>query len=51
MPITKLTVTLILLAFSVPAVWAGQFGDYNPHGFLSDYCKRKPEGGGSDAYV
>ncbi len=50
MQITKFTATLILLAFSVPAVWAGQFGDYNPQGFLSDYSKLKPEGGDSHAY-
>ncbi len=29
---------------------AGQFGDYKPQGFLSDYTKLKPEGGDSDAF-
>jgi hypothetical protein len=32
------------------SAWAGQFGDYKPHGFLSDYSKLKPEGGDSEAY-
>lgn len=29
---------------------AGQFGDYKPQGFLSDYSKIKPQGGDNDAY-
>ena len=29
---------------------AGQFGDYKPQGFLSDYSKIKPVGGDSDTY-
>jgi hypothetical protein len=45
-----LTTTLLLMALAAPAAWAGQFGDYKPHGFLSDYSKLKPEGGNSDAY-
>ncbi len=47
---TKLTTTLLLMALAAPAAWAGQFGDYEPHGFLSDYSKLKPEGGDSHAY-
>jgi hypothetical protein len=30
---------------------AAEFGDYEPHGFLSDYSKLKPEGGKSEAFV
>jgi hypothetical protein len=44
------TLILILMALAVPAAWSGQFGDYKPHGFLSDYSKLKPEGGNSEAY-
>ena len=29
----------------------GQFGDYQPSGFLSDYSRLAPEGGDSDAFV
>ncbi len=47
---TTFAATLILMALAVPAAWAGQFGDYKPQGFLSDYSKLKPEGGDSDAY-
>lgn len=47
----KLTTTLFLAAMAVaPASWAGQFGDYEPAGFLSDYSKLKPKGGDSEAY-
>jgi len=43
------TTALLLLALAVPA-WSGQFGDYKPHGCLSDYAKLRPEGGDSKAY-
>ncbi len=33
-----------------PQAKAGQFGDYKPQGFLSDYTNIKPESGDSDAY-
>jgi hypothetical protein len=47
----KLTTTLLLAAMAAsPAGWAAQFGDYKPAGFLSDYSKLKPKGGGSEAY-
>ena len=47
----KLTTTLLLAAMAAsPAGWAGQFGDYKPAGFLSDYSKLKPKGGDSEAY-
>lgn len=49
---TKFTTALLVMALTAaPAAWAGQFGDYKPHGFLSDYSKLKPEGGNSGAYV
>lgn len=47
---TTFTTALLLITLAAPAAWAGQFGDYKPHGFLSDYSKLKPEGGDSDAY-
>jgi len=42
--------TLLLLVLAAPVASAGQFGDYKPHGFLSDYAKLEPEGGDSKAY-
>lgn len=49
---TKFTAALLMAALAAaPAAWAGQFGDYKPHGFLSDYAKLKPEGGDSHAYL
>mgnify|MGYP001815551186 CR=1 FL=1 len=40
----------MMLVTSSPLL-AGQFGDYKPHGFLSDYSGLKPEGGESKAYL
>lgn len=40
----------ILMTWSVSG-WGGQFGDYEPHGFLSDYSKLKPEGDDSGTYA
>ena len=41
-------VSMLLLA---GMVHAGQFGDYKPHDFLSDYSGLKAEGGDSEAYL
>ena len=54
--------TILILAFAAgtagvawaeeggasPQAKAGQFSDYKPQGFLSDYSKLKPEGSDSD---
>ncbi|MCP4398659.1 MAG: DUF3313 domain-containing protein [bacterium] len=45
-----LLASLILLPIT-HAETAGPFGDYEPHDFLSDYSKIKPEGEGSKAFV
>jgi hypothetical protein len=53
MPNLQLATALLLAAavtFPIGSL-ATQFGDYKPHGFLSDYAKLKPEGGDSEAYV
>lgn len=51
MPKNRFSTTLLLMALvAAPAAWTGQFDGYEPHGFLSDYSKLKPEGGGSHAY-
>ena len=47
---TSIIATVLVTALAGPIAWAGQFGDYKPHGFLSDYSKLKPEGGDSEAY-
>lgn len=49
----KLLSTLIVflvISFSATS-WAGQFGEYKPQGFLSDYSRLKAEGGDSDAFL
>jgi len=47
----KLTTALFLAAVAAtPASWAGQFGDYKPTGFLSDYSKLEPKGDTREAY-
>jgi len=33
---------------AVSAVFAGQFGEYEPKGFLSDYSRLTPKGGDSE---
>ena len=48
--VSRYLIFAVALMMSFP-VWAGQFGDYKPHGFLSDYSKLKPEGGDSKAYI
>ncbi|TNF96100.1 MAG: DUF3313 domain-containing protein [Gammaproteobacteria bacterium] len=48
----RMSTSILAVLISLPlAVTAGQFGDYKPHGFLSDYSRLEPEGGDSDAYV
>jgi len=42
--------SFFLLAIA-PAAWAGQFGNYEPKGFLSDYSMLQPEGGKSISYI
>ncbi len=39
------------MALAMPAAWAGQFGDYEPQGFLSDYSTLKPMAGDKDAFA
>jgi hypothetical protein len=35
----KLTTTILLAAMAASSLaWAGEFGDYKPAGFLSDYA-------------
>ena len=46
----KLTTLLLAALAATPVTWAGQFGDYKPAGFLSDYAKLKPKGSDSEAY-
>jgi len=36
---------------AVSAVFAGQFGEYEPKGFLSDYSRLTPKGGDSEVYA
>lgn len=47
---TPVLLAVILMTWSAFG-WTGQFGDYQPHGFLSDYTNLKPEGGESEAFV
>jgi len=50
--IKQASVLLVAALISIPlTAIAGQFGDYKPHGFLSDYSRLKSEGADSDAYV
>ena len=42
---------LMLVSSAVTAAAAGQFGDYKPQGFLSDYSHLKPEPGESGAFI
>ena len=51
MRILTMAAALMLVSTALSPAVAAQFGDYKPHGFLSDYSKLKLEGGGSDAYV
>lgn len=52
MRVNHLVAPLVLVSLvALPAAWAGQFGDYKPKGFLSDYARLKPEGGKSIAYI
>jgi len=46
----KLTVALLACALLSPAI-AQQFGDYKPHGFLSDYSQLKPQDEESGAFI
>jgi hypothetical protein len=50
MRILRTSAALLAATLAATTVWAGQFGDYEPHGFLSNYSNLKPEGGESDAY-
>jgi hypothetical protein len=48
----KLSTAILLATLATsPFASAGQFGDYKPAGFMSDYSKLKPKGGESQAYV
>ena len=40
----------MVISFSTTS-WAGQFGEYKPQGFLSDYSQLKAEGGDSDSFL
>lgn len=51
MRIQKISTVLLAVTLVATSAWAGQFGDYKPQGFLSDYAQLKPEGGDSHAYV
>ncbi len=46
-----LGLAVLMGATAASPAQAGQFGDYKPQGFLSDYSKLKPEGGDSRAYL
>lgn len=48
---TFFTLSTLLVMILSTASWAGQFGDYKAHGFLSDYTKLKAEGSDSDAFL
>lgn len=43
--------TLLLASAATTSAMAGQFGDYEPHGFLSDYSKLEPMVGDKDAFA
>ena len=43
-------IVFLVISFSTTS-WAGQFGDYKPQGFLSDYSQLKAEGSDSDAFL
>lgn len=46
----SMLILAIMMAWSMNGL-AGQFGEYKPQGFLSDYSKLQPEGGDSDAFM
>lgn len=48
---TFFTLSILLVMTLSTASWAGQFGEYKPQGFLSDYTKLKSESGDSDAFL